>query len=84
MAQLFASSFSILFFFGSLASNAVIFQTISINRQNKDTKNDPETGEGHFVSVYSLNKLVTAGPTTPKGVISFTGDLRTSFAHTSG
>lgn len=49
MAQLFASSFSILFFFGSLASNAVIFQTISINRQNKDTKNDPENGEGHFV-----------------------------------
>lgn len=41
----FASSFSINFcFFGSLASNAV-FQTISINRQNKDTKNDPGRGE---------------------------------------
>lgn len=69
-------------FFGCLTSNT-LFQPIAINRQNKDTKNDPGKGGGHFVSVCSPDKLVMTSPTALEGVLSFTRDLRISFPHVS-
>lgn len=80
----FASSFPIIsFLFGSLASNTV-FQTLSINRQNKDTKNDPVRRGRSLASVSSPHELVLTSPMVLEGMLSFTRDLGTSFPHISG
>lgn len=78
----FASNFPIISFLFRCLASSTVFQTLSMNRQNTDTKNDPVRRGRPLVRVSSPHELVLTSPMAPEGALSFTTDLGSSF-HTS-